>query len=127
VASTFAQPLATADTSVEALGESTRVVSCGPWFSGATSAAFADAVRDAHAAGAREILLDLTAVRAVDAAGTHALAVLADELDDRGCELAVASTHPGLVTWLAGSALPVGLPVHDTVAAGLGDLLRRPV
>jgi anti-anti-sigma regulatory factor len=127
VVATFTQPLASPQTSVQLLGGSTCIISAGPWFSSVTSAAFGDAARDAHVAGACEILLDLTAVRAVDATGTAALATLAEELGDTGCELAVASTHPGLVTWLGTSPLPVHLPVHESIADALSDLLRRPL
>jgi len=124
---TFAQPLAAPQTSQHTLGESTCVVSAGPWFSAVTSTAFADTAREAYLGGARDIVLDLTAVRAVDAAGTATLAMVADELDDMGCELAVASMHPGLVSWLEATPLEARLPVHDTVAGALADLLRRPV
>jgi anti-anti-sigma regulatory factor len=121
------QPLVAPQGDVHPLGETACVVTTGPWFSAVTSAVFAEAVHDAHLAGAREFLLDLTAVRAVDAAGTAALAALSEELDDLGCEIAIASTHPGLVSWLDSSPLECGVPVHDTVAEGLADLLRRPV
>lgn len=113
--------------SARMLGEGTAVISSGAWFSAETSAAFADAAAGAHDAGAREMVLDLTAVRAVDAAGTATLAALAEQLDVTGGELAVAATHPGLVAWLESVPLDIDLPVHETVADALGDLLRRPV
>lgn len=121
------QPLASApQASLRMLGESTAVISSGAWFSAATSAAFADTAAEAHEAGARELLLDLTDVRAVDAAGTATLGALAEHLDVIGCELAVAATHPGLVAWLTTVPLDIDLPVHETVADALVDLLRRP-
>jgi anti-anti-sigma regulatory factor len=113
--------------SAKMLGENTAVVTSGAWFSAVTSAAFADAAAEAHDAGARELVLDLTAVRAVDAAGTATLGALAEQLDVTGCEIAVAATHPGLVTWLTTVPLDIDLPIHDTVAEALTDVLRRPV
>jgi anti-anti-sigma regulatory factor len=109
------------------LGESTAVVSSGAWFSAVTSAAFADIAAEAHDAGACELVLDLTSVRAVDAAGTATLGALAEQLDITGCEIAVAATHPGLVAWLASVPLDLDLPVHETVEEALADVLRRPV
>jgi len=109
------------------LGETTAVVSSGAWFSAVTSAAFADMAAEAHDAGARELVLDLTDVRAVDAAGTATLGALAEQLDDNGCELVVAATHPGLVAWLTSVPLELDMPVYETVGEALGDLLRRPV
>ena len=125
---TSAHPVAPAPQStVRMLGESTAVVSCGAWFSAVTSAAFADMAAEAHEAGARELVLDLTAVRAVDAAGTATLGALAEQLDVIGCEIAVAATHPGLVAWLTTVPLDIDLPLHDSVEEALGDLLMRPV
>ena len=122
------QPLAPApQASFRMLGEDTAVISSGAWFSAVTSAAFTDAAAQARDAGAREFLLDLTEVRAVDPAGTATLGALAEQLDVIGCALTVAATHPGLVSWLTTVPLDVDLPVHDTVAEALGDLLRRPV
>jgi anti-anti-sigma regulatory factor len=109
------------------LGESTAVVSSGAWFSAVTSGAFADVAAEAHEAGARELVLDLTGVRAVDAAGTATLGALAEQLDVTGCALAVAATHPGLVAWLTSVPLDIDLPVYDSVDEALADLLRRPV
>jgi anti-anti-sigma regulatory factor len=109
------------------LGESTGVIASGAWFSAVTSAAFADMAAEAHDAGARALVLDLSAVRAVDSAGTATLGALAEQLDVIGCELAVAATHPGLVAWLTTVPLDVELPVHDSVEEALADLLRRPV
>jgi anti-anti-sigma regulatory factor len=109
------------------LGHCTAVVSSGAWFSAVTSAAFADMAAEAHDAGARELVLDLTGVRAVDAAGTATLGALAEQLDVTGCEIAVAATHPGLVAWLTSVPLDVDLPVYDTVEDALADVLRRPV
>lgn len=112
---------------LEHLGETACVVGAGPWFSAVTSAAFADAAREALAGGANEFLFDLTDVRAVDVAGTAALASLTEALEELGCEIAIASTHPGLLAWLGSSPLEFEIPVYPTVADGLGDLLRRPV
>jgi anti-anti-sigma regulatory factor len=112
---------------VRKLGDSTAVVTAGPWFSAVTSAAFTDCAAEVHEEGARELVLDLTGVRAVDAAGTATLGALAEQLDVVGCELAVAATHPGLVAWLTTAPLDIDLPVHDTVEDALADLLRRPV
>ena len=109
------------------LGESTAVVSSGAWFSAVTSAAFADMAAEVHEAGAREIVLDLTAVRAVDAAGTATLGALAEQLDVIGVQLAVAATHPGLVAWLTAVPLEIDMPLHETVEEALADLLMRPV
>lgn len=128
MAATAHTPLAqTPQASTRMLGESTAVVTSGAWFSAVTSAAFADMAAEAHEAGARELVLDLTDVRAVDAAGTATLGALAEQLHDTGCELAVAATHPGLVAWLTSVPLDLDLPVHDTVGDALGDILRRPV
>lgn len=125
---TTAQPLAqTPQASTRMLGESTAVVTSGAWFSAVTSAAFADMAAEAHEAGARELVLDLTEVRAVDAAGTATLGALAEQLDVTGCDIAVAATHPGLVAWLTSVPLDIDLPVYDTVPEALGDVLRRPV
>jgi anti-anti-sigma regulatory factor len=109
------------------LGESIAVVTSGPWFSATTSAAFADVAAEVYEAGASSVVLDLTDVRAVDAAGTATLGALAEQLDVIGCELAVAATHPGLVAWLTTAPLDIELPVHDTVDDALADVLRRPV
>jgi anti-anti-sigma regulatory factor len=109
------------------LGESTAVVSSGAWFSAVTSAAFADMAAETHDVGARELVLDLTGVRAVDAAGTATLGALAEQLDVTGCEIAVAATHPGLVAWLTSVGLDLDLPVYETVEQALADVLRRPV
>lgn len=109
------------------LGETTAVVTSGAWFSAVTSAAFADMAAEAHDAGAREMVLDLTDVRAVDAAGTATLGALSEQLDVTGCEITIAATHPGLVAWLTSVPLDVDLPVYDTVDEALADLLRRPV
>lgn len=116
-------------TTTRMLGESTAVICSGAWFSAVTSAAFADTAAEAHDAGAREFVLDLTRVRAVDSAGTATLGALSEQLDIAGCELAVAATHPGLVAWLASEPLDLDLDlsVFDTVDAALADLLRRPV
>jgi len=123
-----AHPVAVpAETTSRMLGEHTAVVSSGSWFSAVSSGAFADAVAEVHEAGAQELVLDLTAVRAVDAAGTATLGALAEQLDVVGCELAVAATHPGLVAWLTTVPLDVDLPVYDTTEDALADLLRRPV
>lgn len=122
------QPIAPApQASFRMLGESTAVISSGAWFSAVTSAAFAGTAAEAHEAGARELLLDLTDVRAVDAAGTTTLGALAEQLDIIGCDMAVAATHPALVAWLTTVPLDIDLPVHDTVADALADLLRRPL
>ncbi len=109
------------------LGESTAVIVSGAWFSAVTSAAVAEATGEAHEAGARDVVLDLTAVRAVDAAGTATLGALAEQLDVIGCDLAIAATHPGLVAWLCNVPLDIDLPVHDSVDDALADILRRPV
>jgi anti-anti-sigma factor len=109
------------------LGEGTAVVSAGAWFSAVTSSAFADMAAEVHDAGARELVLDLTGVRAVDSAGTATLAALAEQLDVVGAQVAVAATHPGLVAWLVSAPLDVDIPVHDTVEEALSDVLRRPV
>jgi anti-anti-sigma regulatory factor len=124
---TFTQPVATPQVSAQPLGESTCVVTAGPWFSAVTGAAFSDAASEACESGARDILLDLTSVRAVDAAGTATLGALAEQLDVVGCELVVAATHPGLVAWLTSAPLDIDLPVYETVDEALADLLRRPV
>lgn len=116
-----------APASIRAIGATTACVSAGPWFSAVTSGAFADAAAEAHEQGAVELVLDLTEVRAVDAAGTATLGALAEQLDVVGCELAVAATHPGLVAWLTTVPLDIDLPVHETVEEALADLLRRPV
>ena len=123
-----AHPVATTPQAVSRmLGESTAVISSGAWFSAVTSATFADLAAEAHDAGADTIVLDLTGVRAVDAAGTATLGALAEQLDVTGCELAVAATHPGLVAWLTSVPLDIDLPVHETVDEALADVLRRPV
>lgn len=109
------------------LGERTAVIRSGSWFSAVTSAAFADVAAEVHEAGARELVLDLTGVRAVDAAGTATLGALAEQLDVVGCEIAVAATHPGLVAWLSSVPLDIELPVYDHVEDALADVLRRPV
>src|SRR6476620_6434822 len=101
--------------SIRMYGERTAVVSSGAWFSAVTSAAFADMTAEAHEAGARELVLDLSGVRAVDAAGTATLGALAEQLDDTGCELVVAATHPGLVAWLTSVPLELDMPVYETV------------
>lgn len=124
---TTTQPVATPQVTSRMLGESTAVVSAGPWFSAVTGAAFSDAAAEARDQGAHDLLLDLTGVRAVDAAGTATLGALAEQLDVVGCELAVAATHPGLVAWLTSVPLDVDIPVHDTVEDALADLLMRPV
>lgn len=114
---------------VRMLGESTAVVSSGAWFSAVTSAAFADMAAEAHDAGARELILDLTGVRAVDAAGTATLGALSEQLEGAGCDVAVAATHPGLVAWLTSAPLDLDLDVSvfGTVEAALADVLARPV
>jgi anti-anti-sigma regulatory factor len=124
---TYTQPVTTPQVAVSSLGESVCVLSAGKWFSAVTGAAFSDAVLEACDGGARDVLLDLTSVRAVDAAGTATLGALAEQLDVVGCELAVAATHPGLVAWLTSVPLDVDLPVHETIEEALADLLRRPV
>jgi len=124
---TTTHPVATPQVTTRMFGETTCVVTAGPWFSAVTGAAFSDAAGDARDQGARDLLLDLTGVRAVDAAGTATLGALAEQLDVLGCELAVAATHPGLVAWLTTVPLDVDIPVHETVEEALADLLRRPV
>lgn len=124
---TFSPPAAVPAVATMPLGESTQVVTAGPWFSSVTSAAFADAAREAMHGGARELLFDLTGVRAVDAAGTAGLALLAEELEARGCELALATSHPGLLAWLDTADIEADMPVFELVEDGLTDLLRRPV
>lgn len=109
------------------LGQSTAVISSGPWFSAVTSAAFADATAEVHDTGADAIVLDLTGVRAVDAAGTATLGALAEQLDVTGCEVAVAATHPGLVAWLTSAPLDIDLPVFASVEDALAEILSRPV
>lgn len=124
---TYTHPVATPQVEARSLGETTCVVSAGPWFSAVTGAAFTESAAEACEQGAREILLDLTGVRAVDAAGTATLAALAEQLEGLGCELVVAATHPGLVAWLTSVPLDVDLPVYESVEEALSDLLRRPV
>ncbi|MFL5845344.1 MAG: STAS domain-containing protein [Solirubrobacteraceae bacterium] len=125
---TKVHPLAqTSEASARMLGEGTAVVTSGAWFSAVTSAAFADMAAEAHDHGARELVLDLTNVRAVDAAGTATLGALAEQLDVTGCDVAVAATHPGLVAWLTSVPLDIELPVFETVEEALADVLRRPV
>lgn len=109
------------------LGESTGVVSAGPWFSAVTSAGFADLAAELHDAGASSLVLDLTGVRAIDAAGTATLGALAEQLDAVGCEVAIAASHPGLIAWIDTAPLDLDLAVHETVDGALADLLRRPV
>ncbi|MDX6641877.1 MAG: hypothetical protein QOF12_2888 [Solirubrobacteraceae bacterium] len=122
------QPLATRDVAgTRMLGETTVVVSAGPWFSAVTSAKFADLAAEAHDHGAEEMVLDLTGVRALDTAGSATLGALAEQLDHAGCELAIAATHPGLVEWLTTVGLEIDLPVYETVEDALADLLRRPI
>jgi anti-anti-sigma regulatory factor len=120
-------PAASAEARSRLLGESTAVVSSGPWFSAVTSATFAEIAVEVHERGAEALVLDLSGVRAVDTAGTATLEALAEELDSSGCVMAVAATHQGLVEWLIDSHLDVDLPVHETVEEALADLLRRPV
>jgi anti-anti-sigma regulatory factor len=124
---TYTQPVVTPQVAARSLGEAVCVISAGPWFSAVTGTAFSDTVTEACEGGARDLLLDLTGVRAVDAAGTATLGALAEQLDVVGCELAVAATHPGLVAWLTSVPLDVELPVFDTIEEALADLLRRPV
>src|SRR3954454_14292575 len=124
---TYTQPVATPPAAARRLGGSVGVGRAGPWFSAVTGAAFSDAACEACEGGARDLLLDLTGVRAVDAAGTATLGALAEQLDVLGCELVAAATHPGLVAWLTSVPLDVELPVHETIEEALGDLLRRPV
>jgi anti-anti-sigma regulatory factor len=124
---TYPQPVSAPQVASLNLGESVSVISAGPWFSAVTGAAFSDTVIEACDNGARDVVLDLTGVRAVDAAGTATLGALAEQLDVVGCELAVAATHPGLVAWLTSVPLDVDLPVYETIEEALGDLLRRPV
>ena len=112
---------------IRMFGGSTAVISSGAWFSAVTSAAFADMTAEAHEAGARELVLDLTGVRAVDAAGTATLGALAEQLDVTGCEIAVAAMHPGLVAWLTSVPLDIEMPVYDSVEDALADVLRRPI
>lgn len=109
------------------LGETTAVVTAGPWFSAATSSAFADVAAEVYERGATSLVMDLTDVRAVDAAGTATLGAVAEQLDVIGVDIAVAATHPGLVAWLTSAPLDIDLPVHDTVDDALADVLRRPV
>jgi anti-anti-sigma factor len=127
MATSSMQPVAAPAVSSRPFGESTVVVSAGPWFSAVTGGAFTDMVSDACDAGAHEILIDLTGVRAVDAAGTATLGALAEQLEVQGCEMAIAATHPGLVAWLTTVPLDVTIPVYETVEEALGDLLMRPV
>lgn len=127
MATTARRRARTPQAAVRMLGQSTAVVSAGAWFSAVTSAAFADLAAEAHEAGARELVLDLTDIRAVDAAGTAALGALVEQLEATGCALAVAATHPGLVAWLSSVATNAELPVHGAVGEALADLLRRPV
>lgn len=124
---TTTHPVAPPQATLRMLGETTAVISSGAWFSAVTSATFADVAAEAHEAGARELVLDLTAVRAVDSAGTATLGALAEQLDVVGCELSAAATHPGLVAWLTSVPLDIDLPLHDTVEEALADLLLRPV
>lgn len=118
---------APAEATSRMLGEHTAIVTSGSWFSAVSSGAFADVVADVHEQGASDLVLDLTAVRAVDAAGTATLGALAEQLDVVGCDLAVAATHPGLVAWLTTAPLDIELPVHETVEDALTDVLLRPV
>ena len=122
-----AQLVAPAVPGTRLLGESVGVVSAGPWFSAVTSASFADLAAELHDAGASSLVLDLTGVRAIDAAGTATLGALAEQLDMVGCEIAVAASHPGLVAWIDTASLDIVLAVHETVDEALTDLLRRPV
>ena len=108
------------------LSDHVAVVSAGTWFSAVSSGEYAAVVAEAHDAGVDEFVLDLTHVRAVDAAGTATLGALAEQLVVVGCELAVAATHPGLVAWLESVPLDVELPVYDTVEEALSDVLMRP-
>ncbi len=124
---TSAQPLTTPEGIARPLGASTSVLTAGPWFSAATSSAFNELALEAYEQGARDLVLDLSRIRAVDAAGTATLGALAEQLDVVGCELAVVATHPGLVAWLGTAPLDVELPVHESVEDALADLLRRPV
>lgn len=109
------------------LGETTAIVTSGAWFSAVTSAAFVDTAAEARETGARELVLDLTGVRAVDAAGTATLGALVEQLEDTGCEIAVAATHPGLLAWLGSVPVDVELPLFDSLEDALADVLRRPV
>lgn len=109
------------------LGATTAVVTSGAWFSAVTSAAFADMAAEAHEAGARELVFDLTGVRAADAAGTGTLGALVEQLEDTGCEIAIAATHPGLVSWLGSVPADVELALFDSLADALADVLRRPI
>ena len=122
-----AQLVAPAAPGTRLLGESVGVVSGGPWFSAVTSASFADLAAELHDAGASSLVLDLTGVRAIDAAGTATLGALAEQLDLVGCEIAVAASHPGLLDWIDTASLDVDLAVHETVDEALADLLRRPL
>lgn len=116
-----------AEAVVRTFGESTAVISSGPWFSAVTSTVFADAAAEAHEAGAHELVLDLTAVRAIDSAGTLTLSTLVEQLDEVGCKTALAVTHAGLVDWLTVTPFDADLDVYSTVEGALADLLRRPV
>src|SRR3954467_11422643 len=100
---TYTQPVVTTQVAARSLGETVCVVSAGPWFSAVTGAAFSDAVIESCEGGARDLLLDLTGVRAVDAAGTATLGALAEQFDVPGCELAVGAPPPARG---AGPALP---------------------
>ena len=116
-----------AEATTRLLSDHVAVISAGSWFSAVSSGEFAAVVAEAHEAGANELILDLTHVRAVDAAGTATLGALAEQLDVVGCQLAVAVTHPGLVAWLESVPLDIEMPVHDTVEDALADILSRPV
>src|SRR5437764_897271 len=131
------QPLApTAPATSRTLGESMAIVTAGPWFSAATSSAFADVAAEVYESGATSMVLDLTEPRAAPRAHRrHQPAARAELLEQRGRQLLVRGrgngdrvvgrarrmAEPAVADDELHALDPGGLEVRRRLRAELGD------
>ncbi len=109
------------------LGERTCVVAAASWLDLAGAAALTAEAVAALAGGARDFVLDLTAVVLIGSAAAATLEELAEVLLNAGGDIVVAAEDPDVVDSLQALTGWRDFPTIDSVAAALAFLLSVPV
>lgn len=112
---------------VQRLGERLAVVTAPPVLDERAARAFALGALGACDEGARELVLDLTAVRRHAWPAVYALCELEARLSDACCDPVAAAAHPLLVQDLRAVGLDRAWTLVAARAQAIADLLARPV
>lgn len=112
---------------VRRLGERLAIVRAGVRLDEPQARAFARGVLTVAADGARELVLDLTAVREHAWPAVYVLCELEAHLTEACCEPVAAAANPRLVVDLGAVGLDRAWSLSTTLDAALAGLLGRPV